>query len=401
MQDKQARLPFAGIRVLDFSRVLAGPFCTALMADMGAEIIKVESPQGDDQRWMGAFRDGVDESLSFELINRSKRSIVLDLKQDEGREIARELAAGCDVVVENFRPGVAAKLGIDHATLAKDRPDLIYCSISGFGQDGPMAKFPSYDVVAQALSGLMSITGEADGKPTIMGESVGDTAAGLFAAWGIASALFRRERTGEGALLDVAMFDALFALMPTALAQWQVAGEAPTRHGNQHPLSAPFGSFAASDSDFIIAIANNALFARFAAAIGKPGLAEDARFATDKARRANRDALRAEIEAWSANLTAAEAVESLGAAGIPAAEIWSVSEAAQSPQARHRKLLTEVAHDGLGTLNLPEQPVQIAHAPRGAMRAAPRLGADGRAILRDLLGRDETDLDRLARLGVI
>ncbi len=171
----------SGVRVLDFSRVLAGPFCTALMADIGADIIKVEPPTGDDQRSMGAFRDGV--SVSFELINRNKRSLKLDLKSDQGREIARRLAAQCDVVVENFRPGVAAKLGIDYESLRQLRPDLIYCSISGFGQSGPMAGSPSYDVVAQALSGLMSITGSPEGEPMLVGDSVGDTVSGLFAAW--------------------------------------------------------------------------------------------------------------------------------------------------------------------------------------------------------------------------
>jgi CoA:oxalate CoA-transferase len=250
--------PLSGVRVLDFSRVLAGPFCTAMMADIGAQIIKVEPPSGDDQRSMGAFRDGV--SVSFELINRNKRSLRLDLKTREGRDIARRLAARCDVVVENFRPGVAAKLGIDYDSLRKLRPD-------------PLAGFPSYDVVAQALSGLMSITGSPDGEPMLVGDSVGDTVSGLFAAWSISSALYRRQVTGEGARLDVAMFDSLFALLPTALAQWQVTQTAPGREGNQHPLSAPFGAYAAADGNFILAIANNSLFQRFATTIGRPELA--------------------------------------------------------------------------------------------------------------------------------
>ncbi|WP_274626743.1 CaiB/BaiF CoA transferase family protein [Arvimicrobium flavum] len=389
----------SGVRVLDFSRVLAGPFCTALMADMGADIIKVEPPTGDDQRSMGAFRDGV--SVSFELINRNKRSLKLDLKSDEGRDIARRLAAQCDAVVENFRPGVAAKLGIDYESLRQLRPDLIYCSISGFGQSGPLAGSPSYDVVAQALSGLMSITGSPEGEPMLVGDSVGDTVSGLFAAWSISSALYRRQSTGEGARLDVAMFDSLFTLLPTALAQWQVTRVAPGREGNQHPLSAPFGAYAAADGNFILAIANNALFRRFAVAIERPAMAEDARFSSDQQRRLNRDALRAEIETWSRQKSAADVVECLGAAGIPASMIWNVAEAADSAHADHRKLMTTVAHPSLGSLRLPEQPVHIHGQERGALRAAPALGGDGPAILSELLGTTPDEIAALRAADVI
>jgi len=391
--------PFSGVTVLDFSRVLAGPFCTAMLADMGAEIIKVEPPSGDDQRAMGAFKNGI--SVSFELTNRNKRSIKLDLKSAEGLEVARQLAARCDVVVENFRPGVAAKLGIGYADLRQLREDLIYCSISGFGQAGPLASFPSYDVIAQALSGLMSITGAPEGEPMIVGDSVGDTVSGIFAAWAIASALYRRSTTGEGANLDVAMFDSLFALLPTALAQLQVSDQAPARHGNQHPLSAPFGAYAASDGNVIIAIANNALFGRFAATIGKPDLSSDERFATDRLRRINRDVLRAEIEAWTGSMSAADAVRTLGDAGIPASVIWDVAEAANSPQAQHRELLTTVEHDVVGSLRLPEQPVHVAGLRRGDVRPAPKLGEHGAEILRDLLGKDAGEIARLQAAGVI
>lgn len=393
--------PLSGVRVLDFSRVLAGPFCTALMADIGADIIKVEPPAGDDQRSMGAFRDGVDSSVSFELINRNKRSLRLDLKTAEGREIARRLAIECDVVVENFRPGVAAKLGIDYEALRALKPDLIYCSISGFGQSGPMAGFPSYDVVAQALSGLMSITGAPDGEPTLVGDSVGDTVSGLFAAWSISSALYRRQVTGEGARLDVAMFDSLFALLPTALAQWQVTHTPPGREGNQHPLSAPFGAYAASDGNFILAIANNSLFQRFATTIGRAELGQDPLFATDKLRRRNRDALRLEIEAWSRTLPASQAVELLGNAGIPASMIWDVAQAADSSHAQHRQLMSEVAHPVLGSLRLPEQPVHFNDLARGDIRPAPALGSDGAAILAELLGTGADEIAALQAADVI
>ncbi|CAM5313185.1 CoA:oxalate CoA-transferase [Aquamicrobium terrae] len=389
----------SGVRVLDFSRVLAGPFCTALMADIGADIIKVEPPTGDDQRSMGAFRDGV--SVSFELINRNKRSLKLDLKSDQGRDIARRLAAQCDVVVENFRPGVAAKLGIDYESLRKLRSDIIYCSISGFGQSGPMAGSPSYDVVAQALSGLMSITGSPEGEPMLVGDSVGDTVSGLFAAWSISSALYRRQSTGEGARLDVAMFDSLFTLLPTALAQWQVTKVAPGREGNQHPLSAPFGAYAAADGNFILAIANNALFRRFAEAIQRPAMAEDPGFSSDQQRRINRDALRAEIETWSRQKSAADVVACLGEAGIPASMIWNVAEAADSAHAHHRKLMTTVEHRSLGPIRLPEQPVHIEGQERGTLRAAPALGGDGPAILSELLGTTPDEIAALRAADVI
>lgn len=391
--------PFAGVTVLDFSRVLAGPFCTAMLADLGAEIIKIEPPIGDDQRAMGAFKNGI--SVSFELINRNKRSVRLDLKSEEGLAIARELAARADVVVENFRPGVTRKLGIDYAALRTIREDLIYCSISGFGQEGPLAHAPSYDVIAQALSGLMSITGAPDGEPMLVGDSVGDTVSGLFAAFAIASALYRRATTGEGAHVDVAMFDSLFALLPTALAQLQVSTEVPGRHGNQHPLSAPFGAYAAADGNIIIAIANNALFGRFAATIGKPDLPNDPRFASDQLRRINREALRGEIEAWSGKLAGAEAVAILSGAGIPASVIANVAEAAGSPHAEHRGLLTAVPHDVIGEVRLPEQPVQFAGLPRGDVRVAPKLGEHGAEILRELLGKDDREIARLQSAGVI
>ncbi|MEY8841512.1 CaiB/BaiF CoA transferase family protein, partial [Cribrihabitans sp. XS_ASV171] len=237
-----------GIRIVDFSRVLAGPYCSALMGDLGAEVIKVEPPQGDDQRQMGVVREG--ESVNFALLNRGKKSVCLDLKDPEGLEAARRLAATADVVIENFRPGVAARLGIAYDDLRAVKPDLIYCSISGFGQAGPLSARPSYDVIAQAMSGLMSITGAADGPPMLVGDAVGDVSAGIFAAFGIAVALFHRGRSGEGQYLDVAMLDSLLTMMPTALSRYQGLGAAPGRCGNRHPLTEPFGAYAARDGHF-------------------------------------------------------------------------------------------------------------------------------------------------------
>ncbi|HET9068398.1 MAG TPA: CoA transferase, partial [Amaricoccus sp.] len=234
--------PLAGIRVLDLSRVLAGPYCTALLADLGAEIIKLEPPAGDDYRHIGPFRDG--ESALFTLNNRGKRSLVLDLKDAADLALAREIAARVDVVVENFRPGVAARLGLGPETLRALNPRLVYCSISGFGQEGPFRDLPAYDLVVQAMSGLMAATGEEGGAPLKAGESVADLVAGLFASWSILAALVQRGATGEGATLDIAMYDALFSMLTTSHALHLHAGTLPARVGNRHPLSTPFGCFA-------------------------------------------------------------------------------------------------------------------------------------------------------------
>lgn len=375
---KPHQRPLDGVRILDFTRVLAGPFCTAMLADIGAEVIKIESGQGDDQRHMGAMRDG--RSVNFELINRNKRSLCLDLKSDEGWATVAALLPHCDVVVENFRPGVAARLGLDYETLSKVKPDLVYCSISGFGQDGPLADRPSYDVVAQAMSGFMSVTGEPGGAPVFAGDSIGDTVPGIYAAWAISTALFQRERTGRGQQIDVAMFDCLFSLLPTALAQMQATGRAPGPIGGNHPLSAPFGVYRAEDDYFILAVANAALFRKLCVVIGKPELPDDPRFATDPARRQNERALRDQIEDWAAARCAAAVIATLEAEGIPAAPIWNMVEAASSSQVDSRHLLTRQVSTAAGILDLPEQPVLFGATRRGTQSAAPTLGADAARV---------------------
>jgi CoA:oxalate CoA-transferase len=387
------------VRVLDFTRVVAGPYCTAMMADLGAYIMKIEPPTGDDQRHMGAMVDG--GSANFEFINRNKHSLKLDLKNPEALEIARALAAKADVVVENFRPGVAARLGIDYAALKALNPKLIYCSISGFGQEGPMAKRPSYDVIAQAMSGFMSVTGEEAGPPVFAGDSIGDTVSGLFAAWAVSSALFQRERTGEGQHVDIAMFDSLLSLLPTAITQYQVSGTAPKRTGARHPLSAPFGAFQAADGHLIIAVANQVLFSRLCAVMGKAELEEDPRFLSDALRCANEAALRAEIESWAGALSVEEAVELLGASGVPASPVWDVEQAVNNEHVETRQLFTQVDHPALGSFRLPEQPVQFGTSPRGKQRPAPRLGADGPAMLRDVLGWSDEAITDLTSRNII
>lgn len=333
--------PLDGIRVLDLSRVLAGPYCTSMLADLGAEVIKIEMPaHGDDSRHLGAF-DANGDSIYYALINRGKRSIELDFKIDE--ELARfyQLVKSADVVVENFRPGVTQRLGIDYESLKQHNPKIIYASISGFGQDGPFAKYPAYDIVAQAMSGLMSITGFEETGPTRVGESVGDIIAGIYASWAISSGLFARERTGESQYIDVAMFDALLSLQVTGLASL-FAGANPTLVGNRHPISTPFDTYQAKDGLVVIAIASDRLFQQFCRSIAHPELIEDERFISDDARTKNEAVLKNIIESWAKTLSVDEVCAHLGKDGIPVSAVWSLKQAAYSEQARHRKILVDL-----------------------------------------------------------
>jgi CoA:oxalate CoA-transferase len=373
--------PLTGIKVLDLSRVLAGPYCTALLADLGAEIIKLEPPAGDDYRHIGPFNDG--ESALFTLNNRGKKSVVLDLKKPADLELAQALAARVDVVVENFRPGVAVRLGLGAEALRQANPRLIYCSISGFGQEGPFKDLPAYDLVVQAMSGLMAATGEEGGAPLKTGESIADLIAGLFASWSIMAALVQRNATGEGATLDIAMYDALFSMLTTSHAQHFYGGVLPGRVGNRHPLSTPFGCFRTSDGQVVIAVLNGGQFQRLAGLIGKPEIAADPRFASDSSRTEHEPALRALIEAWSTRLTTEEAVAALAAEGLPTAPIWDIAQAADNEHAAMRGLVSTLAHPVLGRTPIVGQPVRFDGAKPVATTAAPNLGGDIETVLKE------------------
>ncbi len=374
--------PLEGLKVLDMTRVLSGPYCTALLADLGAEIIKLESPAGDDYRHIGPFKDG--ESALFALNNRGKKSLVLDLKDPADLELAQDIATRVDVVVENFRPGVAARLGLGADTLRARNPRLIYCSISGFGQDGPFRDLPAYDLVVQAMSGLMAGTGEEGGEPLKTGESMADLIAGLFAGWSIMAALVNRDRTGQGAALDVAMYDALFSMLTTSHALHLYAGQLPARVGNRHPLSTPFGCFATRDGQVVIAVLNPRQFSALATLIGAPEAAQDPRFATDETRTAHEPALKALIEDWSRQHSTEQAIAALSGAGLPAAPIWDIAQAADNPHAIARGLVTPLPHAVLGQAPVVGQPVRFNGEKPVSATAAPQLGADRATILRDL-----------------
>ncbi|WP_103765126.1 CaiB/BaiF CoA transferase family protein [Roseovarius confluentis] len=377
-----ASTPLHGIRVLDFSRVLAGPFCTALLADVGADVIKVEAPQGDDTRaFEPRFRG---DSGYFQLINRNKRSIVLDLKTEEGLQTAHKLARRADIVVENFKPGVTRRLGIDYETLCALNPRLVYASISGFGQTGPLSERPAYDIIAQAMSGLMSVNGELGGSPTRVGESMGDLVAGLQATWSILAALIASQREGKGQHLDVAMVDSLFSMMLTVLSQCLYGGVVARPTGNAHPLSAPLDSFEARDGQLIIAIASDSLFMRFANAIGHPELIEDPRFKTDSHRKSNEAELKNIIESWSTDLSVEAAVSLLSEHSIPASPVLGIDGVLASAHAAARELVTRVNHPMLGEIPIIRQPVKFLGVAQLPARPAPILGQHTEEILGEL-----------------
>ncbi len=378
--------PLGGVRVLDFTRVLAGPYCTALMADLGADVIKVESAHGDDYRHIGPFEQG--ESLLFQTLNRNKRSIVLDLKSEEGLATVKSLLRNTDVLVENFRPGVMEKLGLGADIVREEFPALVYVSVSGFGQTGPNTSKPAYDIIIQAMSGLMDVTGEPDGAPTMVGEAFADVAGGMFAAWGAMVALFDRSRTGTGRYVDVALFDSLMSMMPILACRTLMGKAEPVRTGNRHPLSAPFGTYPAKDGHFAVAVLNDRLFAMFCDVIGQPELTRDPRFATDTLRRQNEPELAVLIDIWARERPSEEVVTKLSDAGIPAALIQSVALAWESPQVMERELVSDIDHPTLGRLRVPEQPVHFSDLARGNRSVAPVLNADINDVLTTLVRGD-------------
>lgn len=372
-----------GLRILDLTRVKAGPFSTALLADLGAEVIKLEPPSGDDYRHIGPFVQG--ESALFTLLNRGKHSIVLDLKEPAAQAVARSIALQCDVAGH----GLASRLGLG-PELREEKPGLIYVSISGFGQTGPASHLPAYDLVAQAISGLMAATGEEGGKPLKVGESYGDLVTGLYASWAILAALYRRQASGEGATIDVAMFDALFSMLPTSHAMQFYGGRAPQPVGNRHPLSTPFGCFACADGQAVVAVLGDRQWQALCQVLGSD-MAMDPALASDAGRTAQEPRVKAAIEAWTGSRPMAEVVAVLSAAGIPAAQVQTLAEAASSPQAQARGLVTDLPHPVLGQAKTVGQPVHFDGVKPVASTSAPGLGADSDAILNRL------GLNRLGR----
>lgn len=399
MKEPVADRPLQGIRILDFTRVLAGPMSTALLADLGADVIKIEPPQGDDYRAIGPMRDG--QSALFTVMNRNKRSMVLDLKHPQAVALVHEMAAQVDVVVENFRPGVAQLLGIGPEQLRALNPRLVYVSVSGFGQNGPLAHRPAYDIIVQAMSGLMEATGEPDGPPTLVGEAVSDVVAGLFASWGTLAALLQVQRTGHGQHVDVAMLDTTLSFLATSVARYLFTGAPARRVGNRHPLSTPFGVYHAKDGHFALAVLNHKLFTALAQTIGHPDLSSDARYATDENRSLHEPQLRTLIETWAQQHAVADVVAQLDAAGVPAAPIWNIEQALQSPQVQARGFLRSVDDPQLPNLQLPTQPVHFSASAPNRSERAPRLGEHTDSVLQHWLGRSQEALSLLRASGAL
>ncbi|WP_409159771.1 CaiB/BaiF CoA transferase family protein [Pectobacterium sp. B2J-2] len=390
----------SGVRVLDLSRVLAGPWCASLLNDLGAEVIKIEMPgSGDDSRRFTPHIGG--ESSYFMQLNHGKKSVTLDLKSAQGLEILKQLVASADVLVENFRPGVTARLGIDYPTLQAINPRLVYVSISGFGQLGPLAHKAAYDHIIQAIGGIMQVTGWADGEPTRVGDAIGDVVAGLYGSWAVLAALLQRGLSGKGQHLDVSMLDTMVTLQMVSLTQWMGGQPSAGRLGNAHPISAPMDSYRAQDGYLVIAVANDKLFRQLAAAMGQPALADDPRFSSDPQRLAHQPLLREEIERWLADKTVSQAQSLLDIAGVPASPVLRLDQILASDYARQRELVKQVYHPQAGNISIVPQPVKMSGACGEPALLPPQLGEHTHAVLRDILGMDDATLAQLQTQGVI
>ena len=381
MSDSKAG-PFSGLVVVDLTRVLAGPYCAMLLAELGADVIKVEPPgKGDDARVIGPFVH--DKSAYFMSLNRGKRSIALDLKAPDHRAIFETLLARADILLENYRGGALEKLGYGWDVLEARYPKLIYCAVSGFGQTGPYKTRPAYDMVVQAMGGIMSLTGQPGGQPTRVGTSVGDITAGLFAAIGISSALYRRKETGRGMMVDVAMLDCQVAILENAIARYVATGEVPGPLGARHPSITPFAAFATKDGHIVIAAGNDDIFAKLAKALRMPEIADDPNFSTNRARCENWLALHAAIETALGERGTAQWLKLIEAAGVPCGPINDMAAVLADPQVLARNMIVSATDAKAGLLKMPGNPIKLSAYDDPATRApAPALDADRAAILK-------------------
>jgi crotonobetainyl-CoA:carnitine CoA-transferase CaiB-like acyl-CoA transferase len=388
-----------GLLMIDCTEVLAGPFCSMLLADMGVEAIKVERPgTGDNQRGNGPHINGF--PYPFTMVNRNKRSITVNLKRPEGQTIIHRLAERADIFLENFRPGTMEENGLGYETLRAINPRLIYASVSGFGQTGPYRERGGFDLIAQGMSGLMSVTGEPGRPPAKSGYPVTDLGAGLFCAYGILTALLAREKTGRGQRVDTSLFEAGIAFAVWQTAKYLGTGEPPGPMGSAHPLSAPYQAFRTADGYLIVGAGSQALFKRLCATLERDELVEDARFATPPARMENTALLAEELERSFTTRPAAEWMERLTAAGIPCGPIYDVAQMLEDPQARAREMVVEVEHPVAGPITTIGNPVKLSDTPWSYRTPAPVLGADTDAILRSL-GYDEQTIERYRDEGII
>ena len=397
----EAAGPLHGIRVLDLSRVLAGPYCTMFLGDLGAEVVKIEQPGlGDDTRsWGPPFQGG--ESAYFLCVNRNKRSVTLDLRTPDGIELLRRLALEADVLMENFRPGTLAGWGLPEAEIRRDNPRLIYASLSAFGSSGPMKDRPGYDLAIQAWGGLMSITGAADGEPAKVGVAIIDVVAGLMLGNSIAAALYARERTGEGQRIETSLMEAEIASLINAGSNYLVTGKVPGRWGNAHPNIVPYQSFPTADGHLVVAVANEAIWARFCEGVSKPELAADPRFDTNAHRVENRDALIALLDDMFRGRPGREWIELLNDAGVPCSPVQDIRQVFDSPQVRATGMLREIDHPTAGKVRMAGLPVKFSRTPASIRLPPPRLGEHNEQVLKDWLELDDAAVAELRGKGTL
>jgi formyl-CoA transferase/CoA:oxalate CoA-transferase len=373
-----------GIRVVDLTRVMTGPFCTMMLGDLGADVIKIELPgTGDDTRaWGPPFIDG--ESAYFLSVNRNKRSLALDLKSELGREALWRLIESADVLVENFSPGTIGRLGFGYEAVHARNPRLVFASISGFGQSGPSAGRTAYDLIVQGMSGIMSITGEKGGRPTKTGPPVADIGAGMFAAYAIAAALYGREQSGEGTYIDVSMLGGQIAMLTYHAASYFATGRIPSAQGNAHAIIVPYDTFPTGDGFVNIAVGNDRLWQKFCEALHMNEAAASPDFATNADRNANKDAVYAEIEAALAKHSTADVVALLDTAGVPCGPIYDVAQVFADPQAEHSGMKQTITHSKVGEVDVAGYPYQFGGAPLPVRHAAPLLGEQNDELLSEL-----------------
>lgn len=393
--------PLENIKILDLTRVLAGPFCTMILSDLGADVVKVEVPEtGDDSRHFGPFKNG--QSLYFLSINREKKSISLNLKTDKGKEIFKELVKKFDVVIENFRPGTMEKLGLGYETLKELNPKLIYAASSGYGHTGPSSKKASYDILAQAMGGIMSITGWPNTPPTRVGMSLGDITASLYAGIGILAALQYRNNTGLGQKVDVAMLDCQVSILENAITRYQVDGVLPEPLGNRHPTIAPFQAFKASDSYFVIGCGNDSLWKKLCEAIGRSDLLANENFATNNLRTQNLSKLVEELDKTISQKTAAEWVKIIDDAGVPCGPINTIDKLFNEPQIVARKMIVDVDDKKAGKIKIAGNPIKMTYLEEKEHRLpAPEIGEHNVDVLSGLLGLSTEEIERLKNDGVL
>lgn len=396
----RAKGPLTGVRVLDLTRVLAGPFCSMLLGDMGAEVIKIEEPgKGDDTRSWPPFAGG--EATYFMAVNRNKRSMTLNLKAPGGQDILKTLVRKSDVLLENFRPGTMDKLGFGHRACAKLNPRLVYCSISGFGESGPEASRAGYDLVVQAESGIMDLTGFADGPPVKVGNSIADLVAGMAAAHGVTLALLARARTRRGQKVEIAMLDVMASLLTYQAGIYFGTGQRPVRRGNAHPSIVPYEAFRAADAFLVLGVANNSLWAKCCAALERPALARDPRYDTEARRVQNRDTLIPLLNEILGARTVEEWMKRFEAAGVPAGRIKSVAEVCESEHLKARGMIVTLPHPRAKRVTVMGVPIRLQTTPGKAAAAPPVLGQHTDRVLKSVVGLKAAEIAQLRRDGVI